>query len=242
MGTIKTKGIIIAEHNMGDFDKMVTILTPGLGKISCAAKGSKKNKSPLMAGSQFLCFSDYVLYQSPSSYYMNSCEPIEAFYKIRTDFDKLTYASFITKIINDVTDENENSYRILQLFLNTLYVIAETDKDLDFILSIFKIKLVSIIGYAPRIFACTNCNSKENLKYFSIKDSGLKCDICARQDTSCIELREGTKSAIKYIVLSNPKKIYSFKISEDSKNELEYIAKIYLNEKLEKDYSLSKMF
>ena len=28
MGTIKTKGIIISENNTGDFDKMLTILTP----------------------------------------------------------------------------------------------------------------------------------------------------------------------------------------------------------------------
>ena len=28
MGTIKTKGIVIAENNLGDFDKMLTILTP----------------------------------------------------------------------------------------------------------------------------------------------------------------------------------------------------------------------
>ncbi len=30
MAIVKTKGIIIAESNMGDFDKMLTILTPGL--------------------------------------------------------------------------------------------------------------------------------------------------------------------------------------------------------------------
>ena len=29
MGLIKTKGIILAEHNSGDFDKMLTMLTPG---------------------------------------------------------------------------------------------------------------------------------------------------------------------------------------------------------------------
>ena len=28
MGIIKLKGIIIAENNMNDYDKMVTILTP----------------------------------------------------------------------------------------------------------------------------------------------------------------------------------------------------------------------
>ena len=42
MGIIKTKGIVIAESNMGDFDKMITILTPN-GKIECSAKGAWKN-------------------------------------------------------------------------------------------------------------------------------------------------------------------------------------------------------
>lgn len=35
MGTMKIKGIIISENNMGDFDKMITILTPN-GKIGCS--------------------------------------------------------------------------------------------------------------------------------------------------------------------------------------------------------------
>lgn len=50
------------------------------------------------------------------------------FYNIRTDLDKLKYASYITKIINDVTDENQNTYKILQLYLNTLYMISEEEK------------------------------------------------------------------------------------------------------------------
>ncbi|MCI8393463.1 MAG: hypothetical protein HFJ24_06610 [Clostridia bacterium] len=32
MGIIKTKGIILRESNMGDFDKMLTVLTPDLRK------------------------------------------------------------------------------------------------------------------------------------------------------------------------------------------------------------------
>ncbi len=32
MSIVKMKGIIIAENNMGDFDKMLTMLTPGVRK------------------------------------------------------------------------------------------------------------------------------------------------------------------------------------------------------------------
>ena len=57
MGIIKTKGIVLLESNMGDFDKMVSILTPDIGKIGCAAKGARRPKSSLLAGTQFLSFS-----------------------------------------------------------------------------------------------------------------------------------------------------------------------------------------
>ena len=64
MKIIKTSGIVIAENSLGDSDKILTILTPNMGKISCAAKGAKRPKSMLMASSQILCFGEYVFYYS----------------------------------------------------------------------------------------------------------------------------------------------------------------------------------
>ena len=197
MATIKLKGIILSESNMGDYDKMLTMLTPNFGKISCAAKGARRPQSALLAGTQLFCFGDYLLYKGTSTYHINSCEPIEIFYKLRTDLDKLETAIRINKIVLEVTNENENSYNILQLYLNTLYVISETDKDLELIESIFKLRLLSIIGFKPRINKCINCGESENLEYFSIKDDGFKCKECAKQDESAIHMSESTLNAIK---------------------------------------------
>lgn len=241
MGIIKTKGIVIAEHNMGDFDKMLTILTPGMGKISCAAKGARRPKSSLLAGSQLLCFGEYILYKGTNTYNINSCDIIEVFYNIRTDLDKLKYASHITKIVSDVTTENQNTYKILQLYLNTLYIVSETEKDKDLILAIFKIKLMCLLGFTPQIDKCINCNSEE-INFFSLKDSSVKCTNCGKQDTSCIEVTSPTVLALKYIVLSPAKKLYSFNVTEKSIKELEIIAKLYTNQKIEKEYKLEELF
>ena len=119
MGQIKVKGIVISENNMNDFDKMITILTPN-GKIGCSAKGARRTKSLLLAGTQFLCFSDFILYKSNDIYTVNSCEMIEPFYNLRNDLDKLMVSAQMTKIISDVTTENQNTYNILKLYLNTL--------------------------------------------------------------------------------------------------------------------------
>ena len=77
-----------------------------------------------------------MLYKGTNTYHINSCEITEVFYEIRTDFDKLKYASHIAKIVNDVTNENENCTEIIQLLLNTLYVIAKTDKNLPSVINI----------------------------------------------------------------------------------------------------------
>lgn len=236
MGTVKMSGIIISESNLGDYDKMLTMLTPGLGKISCVAKGARRQRSALLAGTQFLCFGEYLMYKGANTYNINSCETIEVFYNLRTDLDKLNDAVYITKIIKDVTEENQNCYKILQLFLNTLYILSETDKDPQLIISIFKIKLLCFLGFTPRIAECTNCKQKEELQYFSLRDNGFKCCACAKQDTSCLTMSESTANAIRYIVMSPPKKLYSFNLKDESLNELKLIAKLYFEEKLEREY------
>ena len=196
-----------------------------------------------MAATQFLCFGDYLIYQGASSYNINSCEVNEVFYNLRIDLDKLQYASHITKIINDVTDENQNTYKILQLFLNTLYVLSETDKNMDLVISIFKLKLMCFLGFTPIIDRCTSCKEKSGiLNHFSFRDNGLKCESCSRQDKGAIEITEATLQAIKYIILAPPKKLFSFNLSEDSIKELQIISNIYLNEKLDKEYKFEKMF
>lgn len=231
MATYKTKGIIIAENNMGDFDKMVTMLTPN-GKIGCAAKGARRPKSQLMAGTQFLCFGDYMLFKGSNTYTINSCDTIEIFYNIRTDIDKLEYAVEVTKLVQEVTDENQNTYKILQLFLNTLYVISETDINLDLAVSIFKLRLMCLLGFTPRIDKCVNCTKENNIQYFSFIDNGFKCESCAKQDTGAVQISESTQNAIKYIVMAPPKKLFSFSISEENIKQLKLISKIYTEDKL----------
>ena len=202
------------------------------------AKGSRRPKSLLMAATQFLCFGEYLLYKSGNTYSINSCETIEIFYDIRTDLDKLKYAAHITKIINDVTTENQNTYRVLQLYLNTLYMISETNKNLSLINSVFTLRLLSIIGFRPIINECKNCKDKENLSYFSFRDCGLKCQACAKQDKGAMEITNTTRDAIKYIILADSKKIFSFEVPEETIKELEIISKIYLEEKLEREYRI----
>ena len=203
------------------------------GKISCVAKGARRPKSALLAGTQLFSFGEYLMFKGTNTYHINSCETIEVFYNLRCDLDKLETAMKINKIVQEVTTENQNCFHILQLYLNTLYTISETETNLELVTSIFKLRLASIIGYVPRINQCVNCGEKEKLKYFSIKNSGFKCEACGKQDKSAIKLVEGAKKAIEYTVLAPPKKLYSFNVKDEALKEFNLVSKVYFSEHIE---------
>lgn len=111
----------------------------------------------------------------------------------------------------------------------------------ELVISIFKIRLMTLIGFTPNIIECVNCKTRDNITHFSIKDNGIKCENCAKQDKSVIRLSEASIYAIKYIVMAPAKKLFSFNISEDGMEELKLLSKVYLEEKLEKTYRFDKI-
>ncbi len=216
------------------------------GKISAFYKGAKKSKAASLNSSEYLSFSDLLLYKSPNdNYSINSAETIEVFYNIRTDIDKLNYATAISKMIYDVTEENIPSYDILQLFLNTLYVISETDKNLDLVFSVFQIRLLAILGFLPQVDRCINCDEPmvEEMEefYFSLKDDGVKCATCQKLDKSIIRLSKASFSALVYVLSCDAKKLYSFELPQEDIDELKVFTKLYTTQKLEKEYNITKM-
>lgn len=246
MGIIKTKGIVTKIVNYSDSDKILTVITAEHGKIQVFCKGAQKSKGALLASTEFLAFSDFVLYEGSNDMYkMSSADIIEVFYNLRIDIEKLSYATTMAQMMNDVCQEEELCYKKLQLFLNTLYILSETEKNLEFVFAIFRIRLLALLGFIPRLAGCVLCNKKAteigDEKVFSIKDNGIKCDVCGRVDKGVVKISDVTYTSLLYILSSDAKKIFSFEIPDKDLEELKLLAQIYTNEKLEKEYKVMKL-
>lgn len=225
MKLIKVKGIVIREVPYKDNDKIITILTDTYGKISCLAKGAKKTNSALLASSQFLVYSEFVLYKGSKFYHVNSASIINMFYDLRMDFDKLEIAFLLTKLISLVTDEYQDTNNILILFLNTLYLLQQGKKDKKLVITVFKIRLFCILGFTPRIDRCNKCGhaliEKENKNeiYYDYVSNVFCCGDCAKKEDMkrYIQISHQTVIAIRYVSLTDIRKIFSF-IIEDLDN------------------------
>ena len=84
MGIVRTKGIVIKIANSSENDKILTVLTAERGKIRVFCKGAKKLKSAFLASTEFLSFSDMLLFEGNGDLYnLNSAEAINVFYNLR---------------------------------------------------------------------------------------------------------------------------------------------------------------
>lgn len=232
---VKTKGIIISSTNYDDSDKILTVLTPDLGKISCVAKGAKRSTSRLLGSTQVFSYSELVLFRGAQLYHINSSEIIESFFYLNNNLKKLSYAMYLLNFAKEVTYENQTYNRFLKLLLNTLHLICNTDRNEELLIAIFELRALCVLGYCPNVRNCSICKGQMEETYFSFKNNGLICGKCNNYD---YKIQGSTVQAIKHIVTSDMKKLFSFEVSNETLKELQHINKRYIKEKLEKTFEI----
>jgi len=103
---LKTRAFVLRRTNYGETDRILNLLTPE-GKISCLAKGVRKEKSKLAGGIELFTLSSVVIHQSQKSDLgLLTSAKMEVFYEqILKDLNSLETASRILKEINRITEQ-----------------------------------------------------------------------------------------------------------------------------------------
>ena len=86
MGEIKTDAIVLRHVDFGESHRMLTLLSPTLGKLSVGARGCRKRGARLTNATEVFCAGEYILYQKQDKYTLRGCTIKDAFYDLRCDY------------------------------------------------------------------------------------------------------------------------------------------------------------
>lgn len=167
----KITGIVLGTKDMGDFDKIVVILSPEIGKSNLALYGANRFKSRF-SNIVNTCnvIRGLVRYSSnpekiPS---LQEAEVIKNFFDhLKTKTSKLYYSILISEVSNLVIPYeifDEDLYNLLVMSLNAL-VNSDSDEEEFIVVSKFLISLLKIQGVLPYI---KNENISDRTKAFII--------------------------------------------------------------------------
>lgn len=237
MAITKTEGIVLRYTNLGEADKILTILTRNKGKIKAVAKGCRKPKSNMLASTELFAFSEFVLYKGTNLYQVTQAETREIFYNLRNDLLKLSYAVFFVDMADAVSEEELPSERLFMLLAKTLYYLAAGEIPVGIINEAYQLKIMDISGYRPSLQTCVRCGKDEPQGYkFDIEMGGVICKECEKLGTGIIKISPGTLETIRLLLNTEISRLNTIKIDNTIFNEVDKLVKRFVETHLDKHF------
>ena len=242
MEQLHVRGLVVREAQIGDYDKLLTVITEEMGRISVSGKGVRSLKSKHMPATQLFCYSDFVLRKSHGYYYISDSALRESFFYLRMDLNKLALASYLCDIAAEFAVEGVGDEELLRLTLNTLYALSsEKPLPLVQIKAAFELRCAAIEGYLPDLSACAVCGAeKEKKMSLDVMNGRLLCDDCLStirrteditdEGTAHIYLRltPAVWEAMQFTISAPAGRYLSFTLAEDELPRYASVCEKYL--------------
>ena len=237
-----TDGLILKEQNIGEKDKLVTVLTRHNGLVRAFVRGAKSFKNRKNSATGMFCYSQLSLYKSKDSYIIDEAEPLETFFGLRDDLDKISLAQYFSELAISLVQEEEPAEEYLRLILNSLHFLSKGTMPNEQVKAITELRMMCIAGFMPNLIACERCGEYEtNTMYFDVEDGLLYCENCISSQ-ALFSLDIGLVKALRHIAFSDFEKIYSFKMEDYAIQDLSYITEKYLLSKLQRNFKTLEFY
>lgn len=240
---IKTNGLIIKEQNIGEQDKLVTVLTDSLGVIRAFVRRAKNIKSPKCASTGLLCYSEFSIFENKGTYSIDEAQSIEMFIKLRNDVRNMSLAQYFCELCLNLCPKEHEAKDYLRLTLNALHLLCTGKKEPLLIKACVEMRLLCLCGYMPDLVMCPDCGTYEaQTMIFFPKSSKLYCTDCIKNIQGGIVAPLSVITALRHTVYADFEKLFSFSLSTESLKLLNIITESYLSSITEKDYMTLQFF
>lgn len=217
-------GIISSVTLYGESSKIINIITKDYGIIGVMAKGARKLKSEFRSVSDKLTYGKFnIYYKEDKLSTLKSVDIIDDFKNIKNNISRISYASFLVELTDQVI-KHSNNFNIFDLLINGLVKI-NNGFDEQAITNIIELKYLDYLGVMPIIDRCAICGSVNSISTISSSRGGYICNNCRNFEKLVSE------KAIKLIRL-----FYYLDLSKISKLDIGDVEKKEINDFLDEYY------
>ncbi|MCH5349950.1 MAG: DNA repair protein RecO [Oscillospiraceae bacterium] len=239
---ITVEGLVIAERNYGESDRFIDILTAEYGVIEICVRGARKLAGRNNASTQLFSYARFCFNKKGERYSLNSSEPIRVFYELRLDMKKLALAEYFIEVSRYCVTTGQSARDIMSLLLNSLHFLSKDLRSCEFLKSVFEMRFMSEIGMLPQLIGCRDCYRYDTEEMFFMADRA--CLLCGEhfyergfeENEYHIRLTPSVFQALQFICLAEMKRIFNFRLGDDSLRLLNEITEKYILTRLSRGF------
>jgi DNA repair protein RecO (recombination protein O) len=205
------RGLIVREVNVGEADKIVTVLAKNIGLVDLSAKGARRTRGMLSAGTSLFTYADFTVKTGAKHSFLSQADIIDSFYNLTSDLDALAYATYIAELISKVCYENIPADNVLHLAINIYKRLADNKIKPKLAGVIFELKLLQYNGFMPVLDSCVRCGKPHN---YYMSAFGVMCNECAKLEPNRKLMTSAQLYTMQYIFAFEPPKLFVFDIDD----------------------------
>ena len=235
---LTVQGLVLRVAPYNETDAMITIITKDHGLLAAKARGLRRKNSPLIAPCQLLAFSEFTLFENRGYFTVNEASSLELFHNLRKDLLKLSLGTYFAQVTEVISQEDIPNPELLSLLLNCLFALSKLDCPENMIKAVFELRVACIAGYSPDLTGCCQCGNPSPDR-FDLSEGHLECAACRNSFSTGIRMPvlPGMLDTMRYICACDPKRIFGFRVNEETLLALSQITETYLVTQLERGFS-----
>lgn len=234
--SIRTEGVILRRRDFGEKDRLLTIFTRKMGRVSVIAKGVRSPQSKKSGHVEMFMRSSLLIAKGRNLHILTQAEMIDAYEPLRISLTGIGYGSYVVELMGAFTYEegsNLSLYRLLVATLERLSAGAPPDATLRF----YELRLLEEVGFRPQLFHCVECRREivEQDQYFSGALGGVICPPCAGEVPRAKQTPISSRALkyLRHLQRSPYQEISGLQIPNGLAPELEGVMGYYLTTMLE---------
>jgi len=220
----KTEAIIIGAMNLGEADKLVTFFSLERGKLRGVAKNARKSFRRFGAGLELFTHVRLHLYEKEHQELIRveSADIISQHFDIAAGLDRMAAGAVILELVREIAPEGERNAHAFLLLAHLLHLLNE-GVDPMFLLRIFEIRFLSLLGFQPKLDKCLSCGcaAERQMVFYGLKGGVLCPDCFVSSGDDQIRLSPGAISFYYHALRMDLAKVTRLKPSADIMRELD---------------------
>ncbi len=191
MPTYNDEAVVLRTHNLGEADRIVTLLTRRHGKVRAVAKGVRRSTSKFGARLEPFSHVDLQLVVGRSLDIVAQAVSRDAFGEpLVSDYPRYTAGHAMIEAADRlVGEEGEPVVQHYLLLVGALRALGTGDaRPSAQILDSYLLRALAIAGYAPSLGECALCGGSDRLDYFSPSTGGIVCTSCRPSGSARVDI------------------------------------------------------
>ncbi len=203
MAFYKAEGIVLRRRNLGEADRLVTVLTRDRGKITAVARGARRPRSRLGGRLEPATRFRALVGEGRNLDIISQAEVVDSYSTLRGDLERMGQAAVVLELADRALAEREPHPEAFRLLAAALQLMA--GGALPPAVAWFAARLLALTGHRPSLDRCAVCGKPIATACFWSRHLGGCIDQgCASRDPLSVPVGTATQAVLRFVLVAAP--------------------------------------